>query len=42
MVSRYNTELRVWEVGVWINDTRFHVIDIVHDYDELSIYREAA
>jgi hypothetical protein len=42
MVSRYNTELDVWEVGVWINDTRFHVIDIVQDYDELAIYQEAA
>jgi hypothetical protein len=42
MVSRYNTELNVWEVGVWINDTRFQIIDLVQDYDELEIYREAA
>ena len=42
MVSRYNTELNVWEVGVWINDTRFQIIDLVQDYDELVIYQEAA
>jgi hypothetical protein len=42
MVSRYNTELNVWEVGVWINDTRFQIIDLVQDYDELEIYQEAA
>jgi len=42
MVGRYNTELDLWEVGVWVNDTRFHVIDIVQDYDELAIYQEAA
>ena len=42
MVSRYNTELNVWEVGVWINDTLFRVVDLVRDYDELSIYREPA
>jgi len=42
MVSRYNTELNVWEVGVWVNDTLFRIIDIVQDYDELVIYQEAA
>jgi hypothetical protein len=42
MVRRYNTELRVWEVGYWVNDTRFKVVDLVQDYDELEIYREAA
>ena len=42
MVRRYNTELRVWEVGYWVNDTLFRVVDPVRDYDELVIYQEAA
>jgi hypothetical protein len=42
MVGRYNTELDLWEVGVWVNDTRFRIVDIVQDYDELAIYQEAA
>jgi hypothetical protein len=42
MVRRYNTEFRVWEVGYWVNNTLFHVVDLVYDYDELSLYREAA
>ena len=42
MVRRYNTELRVWEVGYWVNDTLFRIVDLVRDYDELEIYREAA
>lgn len=42
MVRRYNTELRVWEVGYWVNDTLFCVVDLVRDYDELVIYQEAA
>ena len=42
MVSRYNTELDVWEVGIWVNDTLFRIVDIVQDYDELAIYQEAA
>jgi len=42
MVRRYNTEFRVWEVGYWVNDTLFRIIDLVKDYDDLSIYRELA
>jgi len=42
MVRRYNTERCVWEVGYWINNTRFHIVDLVRDYDELQIYREPA
>jgi hypothetical protein len=42
MVRRYNTEFRVWEVGYWVNNTLFHVVDLVYDYDELALYREAA
>ena len=42
MVRRYNTELRVWEVGYWVNNTLFQVVDLVRDYDELVIYRETA
>ena len=42
MVRRYNTEFRIWEVGYWENDIKFVVIDIVRDYDELSIYQGAA
>lgn len=26
MVKRYNTELRVWEIGFWITNTTFKVI----------------
>jgi hypothetical protein len=32
----------VWEVGYWVNDTLFRIVDLVQDYDELEIYREAA
>jgi hypothetical protein len=32
----------MWEVGYWVNDTLFRVVDLVQDYDELEIYREAA
>ena len=42
MVGRYLAELGLWEVGYWLNNTRFIVIDRVRDYDELSIYQEAA
>ena len=42
MVRRYNTEFCVWEVGYWVNDTLFRIIDLVQDYDDLSIYRELA
>ena len=42
MVRRYNTEFRVWDVGYWVNNTLFHVVDLVYDYDELALYREAA
>lgn len=42
MVSRYNTEFRVWEVGYWEDNIKFIVVDLVQDYDELAIYREAA
>jgi hypothetical protein len=29
LVKRYNTEIKAWEVGYWINNTRFVVVDIV-------------
>ena len=29
MVSRYNTELRVWEVGYWEDNIKFIVVDLV-------------
>ena len=42
MIRRYNTKLHVWEVGYWVNKTLFRVIDLVYDYDQLIIYRDAA
>jgi hypothetical protein len=29
MVRRYNTEIKAWEVGYWINNTKFIVVDVV-------------
>lgn len=42
LVRVYNTNLGAWEVGYWINNTRFIVVDCVRDYDDLVIYQEAA
>jgi hypothetical protein len=42
MVRRYNTEIKAWEVGYWINNTKFIVVDVVQDYDDLKLYKEVA
>lgn len=28
MIRRYNTELRAWEVGYWVDNTRFYIVSI--------------
>jgi hypothetical protein len=42
MVRRYNTEIKAWEVGYWINNTKFIVVDVVQDYEDLRLYKEVA
>lgn len=31
MIKRYNVELRLWEFGYWVDNTRFFVVTLSKD-----------
>jgi hypothetical protein len=29
MIARYNVSISAWEIGYWVSNTRFRIVDIV-------------